>query len=251
MEEQNPIPEELDISEAFKIILTIGSLSDPSKEIARLIQDNSLSEHSINEVLKKYHIKSIIGLKEEMLDLVLMYINIILNDNKLTQNEFTNVKRLKAIFKIRERDFYRYRHHEIKEILYKQLTRIYRDDNRIDDQEALYKVELQELFGLGYDQFLEFANTEDSQALERGANVFNLDTFMPNKKFLFIEDEVARNMITQELKDIVRERDNDKCAVCHGYEELDYDHIVPLLKGGSNTSRNIRLLCRKCRVNKD
>jgi 5-methylcytosine-specific restriction endonuclease McrA len=74
---------------------------------------------------------------------------------------------------------------------------------------------------------------------------------MPNKKYLFIEDEVARNIISQELKDLVFARDKGKCAVCHGNEELDYDHIVPLMKGGSNTSRNIQLVCKQCRVNKD
>jgi len=251
MEEPILIPDDMDLNKAFELILTIGSLSDASTSIAKLIYRNSLSAVSIKEVLKKYHLKSIIDLKEEMLDLVLIYINIILNDNKLSQNELTNVKLLKTAFKIQDRDFYKYRHQEIREILYKQLTRIYRDDNKIDDTEALYKVELQELFGLGYDQFLEFANDEDLLALERGANVLNLDTFIPQTKYEFIEGVIASNEISQEVKDKVMERYNGKCAVCQSNEDIDFDHIVPFLKGGSNTSRNIQLLCSICRLNKD
>ena len=251
MEETILIPDDIDLNKAFEIILTIGSLSDISAEVAELIFKNSLSEYSINEVVRKHHLKSIVDVKEEMLDLILMYITIILNDNKLTIKELTNVKLLKRAFKIRERDFYSYRYHEIKEVLYKQLARIYRDDNNIDDTEALYKVELQELFSLGYDQFLEFANSEDFQALERGANILDLDTFIQHSKYESIEIEITNNEISQEVKELVLARDNGRCAVCQGDEDLDYDHIVPILKGGANTSRNIQLLCRKCRINKD
>lgn len=251
MEEQLLLPPDMSLNKAFEVILTIGSLSDISTEVAHLILNNTLSEYSINEVVRKHHLKSIVDVKEEMLDLILMYSSIILNDNKLTQKELTNVKLLKRALRIRERDFYHYRYHEIKEVLYKQLARIYRDDNSIDNTESLYKVELQELFSLGYDQFLEFANNEDFLALERGANVMNLDTFIPHTKYEAVETEITSNEISKEVKDIVLERDNESCAVCHSKVDLDYDHIVPILKGGANTSRNIQLLCRKCRIEKD
>jgi len=250
MEESGLIPDDLDLNKAFKIILTSVSLSEITKDIARLICDNSLSTHSIQEVIRKYHLKSIIDIKEEMLDLILKYINIVLIDNKLSQKELTNVKILKTAFKIREYDFYRYRHHEIKEILYKQFVRIYRDDNKIDDIEALHKVDLQELFSLSYDQFLEFANDEDISALERGADVLNLDTFIPHNKFGLVVDELAQNQISQEVKDSVMARYEGKCSICQSTEDIDFDHIVPILKGGSNTARNIQLLCRKCRIEK-
>ena len=251
MEDQFDATDNIDLNKAFKVILTISSLSDISTEVAHLILNNSLSESSINEVVRKHCLKSIVDVKEEMLDLVLMYSSIILKDNKLTQKELINVKLLKRALKIKEGDFYRFRNHEIKEILYKQLARIYRDDNNIDDSEALYKVELQELFSLGYDQFLEFANNEDFLALERGANVMNLDTFIPHSKYESIEIEIINNDISKEVKEIVLERDNGNCAVCHGKEDLTYTHVIPIIKGGANTSRNIQLLCRNCKEEKN
>lgn len=44
-------------------------------------------------------------------------------------------------------------------------------------KEALMKVDLQELFGLSYDQFLKFEQNAVKQALENGAEIKNLDTF--------------------------------------------------------------------------
>jgi len=45
-------------------------------------------------------------------------------------------------------------------------------------------------------------------------------------------------------------RDSGKCTRCDSRENLEYDHIVPLSRGGSNTARNIELLCEKCNRSK-
>lgn len=41
-------------------------------------------------------------------------------------------------------------------------------------------------------------------------------------------------------------RDNGRCTQCGSRESLEYDHIIPVSKGGSNTERNIELLCEVC-----
>jgi 5-methylcytosine-specific restriction endonuclease McrA len=33
---------------------------------------------------------------------------------------------------------------------------------------------------------------------------------------------------------------------CGSRERLEYDHIIPVSKGGSNTARNIELRCESC-----
>ena len=48
------------------------------------------------------------------------------------------------------------------------------------------------------------------------------------------------------VKQSVWRRDNGRCVECKSNEKLEYDHIIPVSKGGSNTERNIQLLCEKC-----
>ena len=55
-----------------------------------------------------------------------------------------------------------------------------------------------------------------------------------------------REPIPQKVKDEVWRRDGGRCVLCGSQENLEFDHIIPLSKGGSNTVRNIQLLCQKC-----
>jgi len=52
--------------------------------------------------------------------------------------------------------------------------------------------------------------------------------------------------IPQEVKEEVWRRDQGRCVECGSQRNLEFDHIIPLSKGGSNTTRNIRLLCEGC-----
>jgi len=59
-----------------------------------------------------------------------------------------------------------------------------------------------------------------------------------------------REPIPDEIKMIVWQRDGGRCVHCGSREKLEYDHIIPISKGGSNTARNIQLLCEKCNRSK-
>ena len=61
-----------------------------------------------------------------------------------------------------------------------------------------------------------------------------------------IENTKRREPIPQHVQDTVWRRDGGKCVKCGSQENLEFDHIIPLSKGGSNTVRNIQLLCQKC-----
>ena len=58
------------------------------------------------------------------------------------------------------------------------------------------------------------------------------------------EDQIRR--ISQEVKDAVWRRAKGKCENCGSQINLEFDHIIPFSKGGSNTYRNVQLLCEKC-----
>jgi len=55
-----------------------------------------------------------------------------------------------------------------------------------------------------------------------------------------------RERIPEKIRIAVWRRDDGKCARCGSREKLEYDHIIPFSKGGSNSIRNIELLCEKC-----
>lgn len=55
-----------------------------------------------------------------------------------------------------------------------------------------------------------------------------------------------RERIVESVRIAVWRRDGGKCAHCNSREKLEYDHIVPVSKGGSNTERNVELLCERC-----
>ena len=62
--------------------------------------------------------------------------------------------------------------------------------------------------------------------------------------------EKKSRSITRKVRDAVWRRDEGRCVECSSNENLEFDHIIPFSKGGSNTERNIQLLCEVCNRNK-
>ena len=60
----------------------------------------------------------------------------------------------------------------------------------------------------------------------------------------------SRERIPEKVRIEVWRRDGGKCARCGSRERLEYDHIIPVSKGGGNSARNIELLCEKCNRSK-
>ena len=59
-------------------------------------------------------------------------------------------------------------------------------------------------------------------------------------------EKIRRPSIPQNIKDKVWNRDDGKCVQCGSNEKIEFDHIIPFSKGGSNTYRNLQILCEKC-----
>jgi hypothetical protein len=58
--------------------------------------------------------------------------------------------------------------------------------------------------------------------------------------------DARRERIPDSVRLFVWQRDEGKCVRCGSSEKLEFDHIIPVSKGGANTERNIQLLCEAC-----
>lgn len=56
--------------------------------------------------------------------------------------------------------------------------------------------------------------------------------------------------IDQDVKVAVSVRDGGRCRHCGSNDNLQFDHITPYSKGGTNDVRNIQLLCGHCNESK-
>lgn len=59
-------------------------------------------------------------------------------------------------------------------------------------------------------------------------------------------DTNKRQAIPDDIKMFVWQRDKGHCVKCGSQRNLEFDHIIPIAMGGSNTARNIQLLCETC-----
>lgn len=66
----------------------------------------------------------------------------------------------------------------------------------------------------------------------------------------FINKNGNREPIPQDVMDKVWNRDGGKCVKCGSQENLEFDHLIPVSKGGATTYRNMQLLCKKCNIEK-
>jgi hypothetical protein len=72
-----------------------------------------------------------------------------------------------------------------------------------------------------------------------------------NKRQIIANGELETTRhIPQQVKITVWQRDQGKCVQCSAVSYLEFDHIIPFSMGGSNSERNIQLLCRKCNLSK-
>ena len=66
----------------------------------------------------------------------------------------------------------------------------------------------------------------------------------------YIDKMGNRNKISNETANAVWNRDGGKCCNCGSKENLEFDHIIPVSKGGATTFQNLQLLCKPCNIRK-
>ncbi len=60
--------------------------------------------------------------------------------------------------------------------------------------------------------------------------------------------ELPGRHIARSVRQRVWQAYGGRCADCKSDQYLEYDHIIPVAKGGSNDEKNVQLLCRKCNL---
>jgi hypothetical protein len=190
--------EEIEIINFLSSILSNEKLTSPIDDIWELIYKNKVTTSAINEILNAHGIQNIDEIKRELIELTSIIVRsfIQFHSMNISQNEVNFVRKLMCLFAIDGKEFYKFRKNEVAKFLQPELEKLYfkmlhtsmptyeaKMQNSVnnpwsgwDSKEALYKVKLQEIFGLSYDHFLEFANIEDKKAIEKGANLIDLDT---------------------------------------------------------------------------
>lgn len=55
-----------------------------------------------------------------------------------------------------------------------------------------------------------------------------------------------RGAIRSDVKQLVWARDGGRCGTCGSTSELQFDHIIPVSRGGSSHAENLQVLCGPC-----
>jgi len=64
------------------------------------------------------------------------------------------------------------------------------------------------------------------------------------------DSQPSRRATTRALRQAVYDRDGGRCVDCASTFDLQYDHIIPLARGGAHTEENLQLLCSLCNQHK-
>jgi hypothetical protein len=79
---------------------------------------------------------------------------------------------------------------------------------------------------------------------------FNYQIGFDTQEAIMPYEKTTRESIPESIRSEVWRRDGGKCTECGSKEQLQFDHIIPVSKGGASTSANIQLLCRACNQKK-
>jgi hypothetical protein len=63
-------------------------------------------------------------------------------------------------------------------------------------------------------------------------------------------EQTSRSPISESVRSEVWRRDRGQCVFCGSKENLQFDHIIPVSRGGATTAQNLQLLCQQCNLAK-
>ena len=93
---------------------------------------------------------------------------------------------------------------------------------------------------LKVEEFVLYGNEEFQRLKDKLNRIKELTSPRGNK----------RNNIKDEILSFILKRDREECVACGSKDNLQFDHILPLSKGGSDEPENLRVLCRSCNLSR-
>ncbi|GAB2674481.1 TerD family protein [Nocardia goodfellowii] len=66
------------------------------------------------------------------------------------------------------------------------------------------------------------------------------------KRLVLTPGQRDSRSIPQEVKAEVWQRDGGRCVECGSSHYLEFDHVIPLSRGGATSASNLQILCRSC-----
>ena len=135
---------------------------------------------------------------------------------------------------------------------------LYRNDEK--PSETLLSNKYKNDIYIVFNNYVYYSRITDDYSDEQIILLFKKSIFDEDAKFKKLKKEielyekvnlstnqiVKRVPIPEEVKFEVWRRDEGKCVICNSNQNLEFDHIIPFSKGGSNTARNLQLLCETC-----
>jgi len=91
----------------------------------------------------------------------------------------------------------------------------------------------------------ELVYREDKELTSIQAYVANVEAAMEYQR-----SGPKRDPIADDVKLLVWARDGGACVRCGSKENLHFDHIIPVAKGGGGEATNIQILCQRCNLQK-
>lgn len=127
-----------------------------------------------NDILHKYSFAWKCLYINDALNAILDYVDIILEDNVLTEDEWTSVRWMRVYLNVKEKDFLKRKYEaRIRHIVIEQLRKLYAD-NLIERNEAIMQSEMQGLFGLSSQRYSRYVEEVKQEAINKGANEMDL-----------------------------------------------------------------------------
>jgi hypothetical protein len=135
----------------------------PIGELSSILATGVLDPATFRAHVARHGVRKETWFRLQVLDLAFGFVQATVTDRHLTRESLADIRALTTFLEIPDGEFLEHRPAEIAALLGVQLERIL-EDLEISSDEELYQLDLQSVFGLGYDDYLALTRRALEQA---------------------------------------------------------------------------------------